>query len=291
MGHSKNKSSIRLPLEVRLKYFFLPYRKFTEFVIFALIVIAASTISVLINASFPLVTSVFKDPGFVGLFGVLLGAVIGGYISRYLQLQQFRAETLIRKKQEIYQPLYEALRNTKEQLENYPYPPDFEVDPDKPFRKNTPLFGEWTKIKGDSRFTQVPSWITEAFNQYVEHIETYPRLFEEAAEAMHTKFVEILRRDFQQGIPAAHGDRDSMLRAIILGYSDSSAWAYYLNREIDHKVDRHKIIEECSRLEPVKKVVSFYQESIFDYTDSLILELARIIRFIEIRYENQDNLF
>lgn len=298
MKRRKNKSPFRVPLRNRLEYFFVSRRWLKRGIGLALFLLAC-LISAWITAQFPSAAPLFQDPGFVGLFGALfgalLGAVIGGYISLYAQLQRFQAEASITKKKEIYEPLYDDLVSFREQIEKHPHSTYFCLDPDKPKGPYTPRFGEWTKIKKGSRFIQVPKWIASALDQYLQDIETYVYIRREAVGDTQTKIGEILSRSHKVVWRRIPGEDDIMLTDILIGDFADFKHALSTGHKIAVSDDEARSVlsviqEECNKLESVKRVMSLYQESIVEHTDWLIRELARIIRYINIKYEIQGDL-
>ena len=298
MKRRKNKSPFRGPLRYRLEYFFVSRRWLKRSVGLALFLLAC-LIFVWITGQFPSAAPLFQDPGFVGLFGALfgalLGAVIGGYISLYAQLQRFQAEASITKKKEIYEPLYDDLVSFREQIEKHPYSTYFCLDPDESKGMYTPRFGEWTEIKKGSRFIQVPKWIADALDQYLQDIETYVHIRREAVDDTQTKIGEIFGRSLNIVLRRIPGGDEIMLKDILV--EDFADFKHNLSTEPNVTISDEEvrslwpvIQEECNKLESVKRVTSLYKESIVEHTDWLIRELARIIRYINIKYEIQGDL-
>lgn len=299
MKRRKNKSPFRGPLRYRLAHFFVSRRWLNERSVGLALFLFACLIFVWIIGQFPSAAPLFQDPGFVGLFGALfgalLGAVIGGWIALYAQSQQFQAEASITKKKEIYEPLYDDLVSFREQIEKTPYSTYFCLDPDGSKGIYTPRFGEWTKIKKDSRFIQVPKWIAGALDQYLQDIETYVNICRESVGDTQTKIGEILSRSHNVAWRRIPGEDDIMLNDILIG--DFADFKHHLSTGHNVAVSDDEarslwsvIQEECNKLESVKRVRSLYQESIVEHTDWLIRELARIIRYINIKYEIQGDL-
>jgi hypothetical protein len=246
-------SPFRVPLRNRIAYF-LALREWLERVgilallllLLLLLLLCLGFVSIS-DALVPLAPAL-QYPGLVGLFGVLVGAMLSGYISYRIHLRRFAAKAAIERKQQVYEPLYAALLEARESLRSQPYPAVFVTDPDAAGDDTALAFLKWTRITRDSRYVSVPRWFADSLNQYVTDIDTYLRLYREALEAAGIKAI----------------DRET---------------AYAIIRE------------ERAGLDSVKRLVSFYEESIEQRTDWLLKELAKIIRYIGASYEGRTELF
>ena len=115
---------------------------------------------------------IFGDPGTAGIFGSLLGAVVGGVLTFiaavYSQRNQTAARGAVTRKNTIYTPLFEELDNVKAILEENPYPQGFDIGSGQQTARPHPIFGAWERIKKDTRILQVPKYMIASGKLWVE---------------------------------------------------------------------------------------------------------------------------
>lgn len=130
----------------------------------------------------------------------------------------------------------------------------------------------------------------------MEDLETYAQIRKETADDLEARIREIFLSKYKVGLAHVSGQADIMLRDIILGNDsrEKIEWKDSIGRiDKSYKVDDPYtfIHDECKKLESVKYLVSYYDTFVVGHTDWLIEELARVIRYINLRYEIQNELF
>lgn len=249
---------------------------------------------------------IFGDPGTAGIFGSLLGAVVGGMLTFiaaiYIQRNQTAAKGAVTRKNTIYTPLFDELVNVKAILEENPFPQSFEIGSGRQTARPHPIFGAWERIKEDSRILQVPKYIANSLEDYTESVLTYLTLRHDAAEAAQERMAEIYEQEHNARFEIRNIGQ-TLLPNVILGdtpirhgRSLSQELAFYTSsgslsgqskqelseQEINHLTQR--IYAECNELPSVKKLVGAYEDSIRKL-EALIKTLAIIIEVVNKKYE------
>jgi hypothetical protein len=249
---------------------------------------------------------VFGDPGIAGIFGSLLGAIIGGMLTFtaaiYSQRNQTAARGAVVRKNTIYTPLYDELVSIRAMLEENPYPQLFELGSGRQTALPHPIFGAWERIKKDSRILQVPQYIANNLEEYTESVRTYLSLRYESARDVQEKMNQIYRREHNAEFEIKNIG-DTMLASVILGVNPTRG-GMNLRQEIalesqrdlmsaqpkqeltDQQINHltQEIYNQCNELPSVKRLVEAYERSVSKLED-LIKALATIIEVINKKYE------
>lgn len=118
----------------------------------------------------PAIEALFSNAAFAGIFGVLAGVIGGGLVSVYVQRKQIEAESALKRKHEIYIPLYndmiESIKATK--------------TPGFPSLNAFPYETEWIKIKQDQRYIDTPDYLVTVLNGLYKVYEEYKEAWEKA---------------------------------------------------------------------------------------------------------------
>jgi 5S rRNA maturation endonuclease (ribonuclease M5)/uncharacterized integral membrane protein len=255
----------------------------------------------------------FGDPAIAGIFGSLLGAIVGGtlafFAAIYSQKHQTAARGAIVRKNTIYTPLFDELVNVRATLEDNPYPRLFEIGPGKQTALPHPIFGSWERIKSDTRIIQMPHYMANSLEEYTESVLIYRSLRGIAARDVQEKINEIFKRDHNAQFEIKNIG-ETLLKYIVLGEKPDKQ-GLSLRQEIESHVSRNasmdievddsmqtevklskqqvdhlssKIHEQCNKLASVKQFVKAYEESI-NRLEDLIETLATIIEVISKKYE------
>ncbi len=298
MLYQRNKP-FRVPLQVRLSYMLVSIGWLRIFPLIAaiLFLVLASWGLMWLYSVLTFSTSIFKDVGFVGLFGslfgALLGSIVGGTVSLHIQSQQSRAVATINKKEQIYEPLYNAMVSFRIDLLKYPHPHSFILDPSQHRVAYAPYFVEWAKIKDDSRFIEVPGWIKSTFDQYTNDFTHY--LFVRANAIVDTENMikGLMDKEYNLAYRSIPGSDLMMFRAIL--HTDRSGVKHQLETQFNHlKNDElfdkaaQSIIDKCCILPGHEQVHRIYYDTIINHTDRIITDLTNIIKYINIKYENHE---
>lgn len=119
-----------------------------------------------------------ENPTLFGVAGTLSGAVIGGFFSlmgsALINTKQQRAKQNIKKKAIIYSPLYDELvGNQDEILVQNPYPKHIAFKKEPKTNKLYPQFTAWGRIKGDTRYLEVPQILVKQMEQLENAMYAY----------------------------------------------------------------------------------------------------------------------
>jgi hypothetical protein len=297
MKRSLSKPPFIVPFRNRVMYFTALHKWIYLIMWVCLIPILLVSIGYLI-AQFPSITPLFKDPGFVGLFGALIGAfvgsLVGAYSSTYIQSQQLQADASISKRKIIYEPLYSDLISFRESLIEYPYPTYISNEPNEQVGMYTLKFWEWASINKDTRILQVPRWIRKALDYYLHDIETYKTLREQSCASIQTSIAEIVKQKYGSDWRVIPGEDNIILRDILLGEISDFQQHIVMNHilSIDEEGSKNLwdfVIEATENLEAYNKSKAFYTISIIGHLDWLIKEIARIIQYINLKFEKQND--
>lgn len=113
------------------------------------------------------------------VYGTLLGAVVGGIFTligtNFVNKQQLKSQTQIKRKNLIYKPLYEELIEIQcDFMIQNPYPEYISIDKNKTsFPKYSPQYTVWERIKADTRYFEVPKSLKDELNILNKTIADY----------------------------------------------------------------------------------------------------------------------
>lgn len=133
-----------------------------------------------------------NNPGaIISVIGTLLGAIVGGICTLggsliINDLEQKKANA-IRRKNKIYEPLYDELQIIHNKiLKDNPCPSSIafeKIQQDE--TSGCPQYIEWGKIKNDSRIFEVPSELKDAMESLYAAIYSYQKKRQNAVEALN----------------------------------------------------------------------------------------------------------
>lgn len=155
-----------------------------------------------ISSAFPSITNFLQDPVAATLLGAVIGGALAFYGSVYVQRAQIRSLAAIRRRDEIFIPLYNELLALRKSLSERPCPQEFAFD-SKHNHPHSPRFTVWPSLKEDSRNLQVPNALAAALSQFVEVVGSYTTAW---AKATHDSEVDKVIRNI---IITNFGDRHS----------------------------------------------------------------------------------
>lgn len=243
-----------------------------------------------------------SDPGFIGLFGSILGAIVGGILSLYgtiySQQTTARGKAAILRKNTIYTPLYNEFVKIKEILNENPYPTYFDFHLGPQTIMPHPQFNAWERIKLDTRFLQTPNYLSVALDEYTESIKNYMGHRGEASTAIRNKLNEILQENFETECTVINIG-DVLLGSIMMERDLRGDFSFTFDHSLrpDRKltqedIERLKLLifQGAKELEQVKDLKYIY-ENMNSRMDELILSLQIVIRLINQKYESKTTLF
>lgn len=241
--------------------------------------------------------------GFIGVFGALLGATVGGTLSFlaaiYGQRRQAAGRAAVNRKNTIYTPLYDELTKVKKILEENPYPLYFKFELAPQTMKPHPQFNAWERIKRDSRRIQVPRYLAVSLEDYTDSVKGWLRLRSKACNDIQLVVNNILWQD--HGTECTITNIGQVLLSDVILRGDP----YYglsLRQRLESHLSGHalesgtqlspsqldrlepKIFEQCNELDSVKQLTAAYADSMRKL-DDLLEALGRIIRIINRKYE------
>jgi|GEM_PF-4923625 len=247
-----------------------------------------------------------QDAGFTGLFGALIGAaiasVIGGITAYYLQAQQLQSVSIRQKKIDIYIPLYNNLIKLKNDMKTYEHPDFFTADPNDPLVTISLSLLEWGAIERDIRLVQVPDWIIEAFNGFVNNFTVYQEMKTNAFNLLKNQLILTAFLMDTSNTTKVRNSLDTsthLVRDVLMNRSNSLAielqqtnGGYYSRPEDiepEFKQAGQLLLMQCLKMPEFQEIIKYYNLSVINYLDWLIYDISTIIRYIHVRYENESN--
>jgi len=304
----KSKRPFEIPWYINLQYkiFLNRWAKQFVYLLSMLIAVIASIIaiyySIMLYESTSRTSPLFRDPGFAGLFGALLGAIIaagiGGFISYTLQSQQAQAVNLTRKKEEIYIPLYNDLVRLKLRLTEHAHPNFFTSNPNEQLAAITLTLLEWGNIEQDNRWLQIPNWLKNAMNGFIANFEEYQRLKKDAVKPVQDLIIWALLFTGKVGgnsIANISYLNEYMVRELLIGQHTSLA--IDLQQLSGHQYSRpeellpefqemaYVLYSEFNKMPTIRCINKHYETAIIQYLEWLIYEMGTLIRYIGAKYE------
>lgn len=143
-----------------------------------LVVGAAITVSIIYAVSKLDSSFLLKNPTLFGVFGTLLGAIIGGFFSLmgsvWVNENQHKALQNVKRKNVIYCPLYDELIDIQDNILNLnPYPNYVTFEKGPQTISPHPQFSAWNRIKSDTRFLEVPNVLLLQMERLDKSIREY----------------------------------------------------------------------------------------------------------------------
>jgi len=207
-------SPFREPIlfRVRLVWATTPlFRLIGWFLLAALAVTMVLAVLPLIGAQLAFTAQLISQPGVSTLVGAIIGASISLSVSYTLQRGQFRARSLLDKRETIYGPLLESVISFIHQLEDHPYPsriahiarePNFSLQPQAGFLT-------WADVVSSGQVTYVPDWLRRAFEEIERNLAKYNQRVRDCAREIQDLLAsELIRRGL---IESASGFSDVAL--------------------------------------------------------------------------------
>ncbi len=299
MQYKKAAPVFSVPRRVKIELWVASTKGWLKAVLFVVFLLAAYAITNWAGVRFTWAAPLLGNPAVAGLVGALLGAAVGGVAawvsSRQLLLQQFKAEASLAKIHTIYEPLYDGLLAFRAQIGECPYFFGCSFHSGGELRQNTVGFVEWTDIKQDSRYLDVPKWIATALDQFQKDIETYLQMREAAANATQPKIADIFASHSLNWY-RIKGEDKHLLNSILTRDFESLKYSVCTGRKLqitDEITTRlcSVIQDECNQLEAVSNVAFHYEKHVVLRADQLISAIETVIQHLKMRYEAQDQLF
>jgi hypothetical protein len=251
--------------------------------------------------STPTWLSSISNPVVSSLAGTLLGGAIGFFGSVHVQKRQVRSEAAIRRRDEIYTPLYEELLELRQHLHEKPCPDEFNYQMERD-AYYLPKFAVWSSFKHDSRKLQVPKRLAKALDEFVIIIEKYVEAKKDAVRdsRVEDKIKEILRdscegqwsrQDIWFLLPCSSNLAGTMKRLETIYRVPNEEMELERTRSDEElRVIADTIYQECSKIDAVKKLQDL-RGLLDDRMEELIFSLEKVIRFINKQFEQHEKWF
>ena len=230
-----------------------------------------------------------QDAFISGLLGVLIGAGISTFVSLMIHKDQYRAELLISKREEIYKPLYEHIQLLLSDLDVNPYPIIITTNklPDREGRTDLISFYKWSEILSDARIIVIPKWIANAFSDLENVIVQYNYLYSNCSQIVERIMIEELRK--RNIISNANGIlvMDYILAGKELEDPTRSLFTFieFVDADIARRYNENakdiviEIFDICSKVDEVKEIRKLYEDWLLYDINWINKELTKIIYF------------
>ncbi len=179
---------------LKIRYWFEKHKKLVLLLLMTVILILIIWSGIKVDISF-----IVQDASLFGVFGTLLGAVIGGTFSLlgsiWINNRQQRAIQNVKRKNVIYSPLYDELIDIQNNiLEQNPYPSFIVFEKGMQTMAPHPQYDAWRRIKLDTRYLEVPeclkTQIESLENSIRQYINVRHKVDDEVQKILNSVLVE-----------------------------------------------------------------------------------------------------
>jgi len=108
-----------------------------------------------------------------GALGALVGGVVGWLGNARVQREARIARVQMDRKREIYQPLYQQVRQSHGFLRSDPFPNQIMEDPEDQSHYDVPSYARWTALDRQGRNAEASADVVEAFTQIQRAAKAY----------------------------------------------------------------------------------------------------------------------
>mgnify|MGYP001111258557 CR=1 FL=1 len=258
-----------------------------------------------LNVQFSTINNILNNSSVIGLLGVLIGSVLSLVGTFLLHSHQFKIKGIITRKNVIYSPLYDELTKFYSELRKINYPQKIitkQIDLELlRYQETVPCFTAWNRIMSDVRGIEVPLHIKKYFNKLISKSENYMSCIDEAYIEIEAKLKNVLLHEeknqfFEERLERnRYSIQQRIMTDILLNDStfDSSLSSIFFHGDEDLKnqmtAEIKQLLIESKSLASVLRIKKEY-EDLKEYTADLTLGIAKVINFIQIRYENKSRL-
>jgi hypothetical protein len=168
---------MKLLNQVRVNLFWTTVKRWIWFILliaFIVIIFLINQLSGFIVLYFPTLTNLLKDPVISTLIGAIIGGTMSFYGSIFVQQNQVKALSAIRRRDEIFIPLYNELLALKKFLSENPNFSQIKYSKQSTY-PNDPLFLLWPSFKEDNRHLQIPKPLSYSLDQFMEICDSYTK--------------------------------------------------------------------------------------------------------------------
>ncbi len=246
--------------------------------------------------------SIFTDPFFSTLIAAILGGALAFYGSVYVQRSELQAKSSIRRRDEIYIPLYNEFLEIKRNLHEHPCPSNYKFSKQEGYL-NDPQFLIWNKFKNDYKILEVPKVIGNALDEYLLLIGMYLTEYKKAVSD-HNVESAIKKIIIQNSVEDNSNRNDLIYRYLpcnrnlnqIKIFLQSDLSKIEKGRQVHIKTDNEidiiaqTIYKECSKFRSVQELQK-YRKQLDEKNDELINVLGKIIIYVNDKYDQRIKLF
>lgn len=290
MKKIKREGTFTEPLNFKIDYWLQKTKPLGTIIFFILLALLLLLVSSLLK-KFQLDFSSL-DGTIIAFFGVFTGAVISGVISYLLQRRELHVKTMIEKKEEIYDKVYDELMKLKTFTKLIPYPDLINLFPimDEP---ESWRFEKWSMIRECNRYLTVPLWIKKPLDKLYRDLSSYLSKKETAIDACKLIIEELKHENPSLQWPTEKKPISITLKSILLADKD------FYSKNVEHffKIDdRDKlqsnineyweiIVTKVNNSREIQEFQAYYENMLVEI-NWLIDVFRKIITFINIKYEN-----
>ena len=256
-----------------------------------------------INNTLPTITNFLQDPVAATLIGAVIGGALAFYGSIYVQRAQIRSLAAIRRRDEIFIPIYNELLALRKSLNERPCPYEFAFE-SKDNHPYSPRFTVWPSFKDDSRSLQVPNPLATSLDQFVTVINSYTTAWKTATDDGEVD--KIIRKIIVSNFGDSHSQRmdltyhflacNSELHQVIEMLESAASEPDQNNRLVrtatDEQIQRVAVTlyRECTTIDSVIKL-RVARKGIDNKLAELIMALELTVKFINEEFEQHAQWF
>ncbi|MCY9263999.1 hypothetical protein [Bacillus haynesii] len=258
-----------------------------------------------LHVQFSSINNILNNSSVIGLLGVLIGSVLSLVGTFLLNSHQVKIKGIITRKNVIYSPLYDELTKFYSELRKINYPQKIitrQIDLELlRYQETVPCFTAWNRIMSDVRGIEVPLHIKKYFNKLISKSKNYMFCIDQAYIEIEAKLKNVLLHEeknqfFEERLERNRNSiQQRIMTDILLNDStfDSSLSSIFFlgDEDLKNQMMREikQILIESKSLASVLRIKKEY-EDLKEYTADLTLGIAKVINFIQIRYENKSRL-
>jgi hypothetical protein len=244
-----------------------------------------------------------RDPVVSALTGAFLGGAIAFFGSVYVQKAQVKSDAAVRRRDEIYVPLYNELLSVRKSLGKKPCPYSFvyEAKDGSPF---SPKFAIWTSFRSDNRHLHVPKQLAKSLDEFISVTNRYS---EARREATHdAQIIVKVKEIFARNFGAKHSSRVDLTEWFLPCSSDLTNLVETLNSQMNRSEEKNTPVLPYTNEYIAKVAQEIYQETrkfeIVVHHQSLRIDIDRnleeltnslekVIRYINEEFEQHEKWF
>lgn len=225
---------------------------------------------------------ILSDPFLSTLLAAILGGALAFYGSVYVQKSELRAQASIRRRDEIYIPIYNELLDLQSNLIEFPCPSGFTLNENVGY-PNDPKFLVWNKFKTDYRKLQVPKILSSAFDEFNLLTAEYEKIHDIAIKDTEVELT--LKRIISSNSVVDKSQRKDLAHYYLPCNNNLSVIIERLESELS-KIENSRLVPVKSREEIQTIARSIFSECI---KINIVNELQKIRKLID--YKNEELIY